>query len=54
MERIDKIISEQTHYSRKEIKKIISQGMVYVNNEKVKKPESKYDKNNIFIRINYY
>lgn len=52
MERIDKIISEQTHYSRKEIKKIISQGMVFVNNEQVKKPETKYDENNITIKIN--
>ena len=26
MERIDKIISEQTYYTRKEIKKLISQG----------------------------
>lgn len=51
MERIDKIISKQTHYSRKEIKKIISQGMVYVNNEQVSKPESKYDENNISIKI---
>ena len=52
MERIDKIISQQTHYSRKEIKKLISQGMVYVNNLRVKKPESKYDENNISIKIN--
>ena len=52
MERIDKIISEQTHYSRKEIKKLISQGTVYVNNEQVKKPETKYDENNITIKIN--
>ena len=40
MQRIDKIISKQTNYSRKEIKKILSQGMVYVNNQQVKKPES--------------
>ena len=52
MERIDKIISEQTHYSRKEIKKLISQGTVYVNNEQVKKPETKYDENNVAIKIN--
>ena len=52
MERIDKIISNQTHYSRKEIKKMISHKMVYVNNEQVKKPESKYDENNISIKIN--
>lgn len=52
MQRIDKIISEQTHYSRKEIKKMISYGTIYVNNEQVKKPESKYDENNISIKIN--
>ena len=52
MERIDKIISEQTYYTRKETKKLISQGMVYVNGEQVKKPESKFDENNISIKIN--
>ena len=52
MERIDKIISEQTYYTRKEIKKLISKGMVYVNGEQVKKPEIKYDQTNISIKIN--
>ena len=52
MERIDKIISEQTYYTRREIKKLISQGLIYVNGEQVKKPESKYDKTNISIKIN--
>jgi len=52
MERIDKIISEQTYYTRKEIKKLISKGMVYVNREQVKKPEIKYDESNISININ--
>lgn len=52
MERIDKIISEQTHYSRKEIKKLISQKAVYVNGELVKKPECKYDETNISLKIN--
>ena len=52
MERIDKIISEQTYYTRKEIKKLISKGMVYVNEEQVKKSESKYDETNISIKIN--
>ena len=52
MERIDKIISGQTSYSRKEIKKLISQGMVYINGEKVERPENKYDENNISITIN--
>ena len=52
MERIDKIISEQTYYTRKEIKKLISKGMVYVNGEQVKKSETKYDENNIELKIN--
>ena len=52
MKRIDKIISEQTHYTRKEIKKLISQGIVYVNDEQVKKPENKYDETKICIKIN--
>lgn len=52
MQRIDRIISEQTYYTRKEIKKIISQGLVYVNEEQVRKPESKYDENKIKIKIN--
>ena len=52
MKRIDKIISEQTYYTRKEIKKLISQGMIYVNQDKVNKPEQKYDETSISIRIN--
>ena len=52
MQRIDKIISDQTYYTRKEIKKLISKGLVYVNGEQVKKPESKYDETNISIKIN--
>ena len=31
IKRIDRIISEQTNYSRKEIKKMISMGIVYAN-----------------------
>ena len=52
MERIDKIISKQTYYTRKEIKKLISQGMIFVNGEQVKKAESKYDETNIIVKIN--
>lgn len=52
MKRIDKIISEQTNYSRKEIKKIIQQGKVYVNGKQIKNAEEKYDENNISIKIN--
>ena len=52
MERIDKIISKHTHYTRKEIKKLISQRAVCVNGEEVKKPECKYDESNISLKIN--
>ena len=52
MQRLDKIVSEQTYYTRKEIKKLISKGMVYVNGEQAKKAESKYDETNISIKIN--
>lgn len=51
MQRIDKIISEQTYYTRKEIKKLISQGKVYVDGKQVNKPENKYDEANISIQI---
>ena len=43
MKRIDRIISEKTDYSRKEIKKLISKGLVFANKEVVKHPEDKYD-----------
>ena len=52
MKRIDKIISEQTYYTRKEIKKLISQKKVYVNVALVNKSECKYDENNISLKIN--
>ena len=52
MERIDKIISEHTYYTRKEIKKLISQKAVYVNGEEVKRPECKFDENNVSIVVN--
>lgn len=52
MKRIDKIISEQTNYSRKEIKKMISQGLVLVNDISVQKAEDKFDEENIKIKLN--
>ena len=52
MERIDKIISEHTYYTRKEIKRLIFQRAVYVNGEEVKRPECKYDETNISLKIN--
>ena len=51
LKRIDKIISEQTNYSRKEIKKMILQGKVYVNGIQIKNAEEKYDENSISISI---
>lgn len=45
MKRIDRIISEKTDYSRKEIKKLISKGLVFANNSVVKHPEDKYEDN---------
>ena len=51
MKRIDKIISEQTYYTRSEIKKLISQKKVYVNEKVVLKAEEKYDESNINIVI---
>lgn len=52
MKRIDKIISEQTYYTRREIKKLISQGLVFANGEKVNKADDKFDENVLLIRIN--
>ena len=43
MERIDKIIGNQTEYSRKDIKKLILQKRVKLNGELVSKSEMKID-----------
>lgn len=51
IKRIDKIISEQTNYSRKEIKKLISKGLILVNDVIVKKSEEKFEEENIKIKI---
>ena len=51
MKRLDKIISEQTYYTRSEIKKLISKGVVFVNGMQAKKPETKYDETNVSIKI---
>lgn len=51
MERIDKIISNHTHYTRKEIKKLISQKAVFVNGKMVERPECKYDETDISLKI---
>ena len=41
MERIDKTISSQTNYSRKDVKKLILQKKISVNGKVAKKPEQK-------------
>ena len=51
MERIDKIVASQTEYSRKEIKKLIAQGKITANGEKVLRPEQKFDMDCINIVI---
>lgn len=51
MKRIDRIISEHTDYSRKEIKKLISKGLIFVNDKEVKHPEDKFE-DDISITIN--
>ncbi|MBR7149079.1 MAG: 16S rRNA pseudouridine(516) synthase, partial [Firmicutes bacterium] len=43
MERLDKVISNQTGYSRKEIKELIRKKRVTVNGEIAAKPELKVD-----------
>ena len=52
MKRIDRILSEQTNYSRKEIKRLVSKGLVLVNESFVRKSDEKYAEDNISIKIN--
>ena len=52
MKRIDRILSEQTNYSRKDIKKLVSKGEVLVNGNVVRKSDEKYAEDNISIKIN--
>lgn len=51
MKRIDAIISMQTEYSRKDVKKLISQKRVYVNGEFVSKSDIKIDEEKDVISI---
>lgn len=46
MERIDKIIATQTHYSRKEVKKLILEKRVLVNGKMISKFDIKVDEKN--------
>ena len=43
MDRLDKVISEQTEYSRKDIKKLVSSKRIKVNNEIILKSDMKVD-----------
>lgn len=52
LKRIDRVLSEQTNYSRKEIKKLVSKGLVLVNECVVRRSDEKYDEDNISIKIN--
>ena len=51
MERLDKIISSQTKYSRKQIKELIHQKRILVNNKIALKSDVKIDPNNTLIEI---
>ena len=51
MERLDKVISMQTEYSRKDVKKLILQKRVRVNNELISKSEEKVNENTDIITI---
>ena len=51
LKRIDRILSEQTNYSRKEIKRLVSKGLVLVNGSFVRKSDEKYAEDNISIKI---
>lgn len=52
MERIDKIISSQSNYSRKDVKNFIQKRMVMVNGNVVCDANLKIDENNSIIEIN--
>ena len=52
LKRIDRILSEQTNYSRKEIKKLVSKGLVLVNECVVRRSDEKYYEDSISIKIN--
>lgn len=52
LKRIDRILSEQTNYSRKGIKRLVSKGLVLVNGCVVRKSDEKYADDNISIKIN--
>lgn len=52
MQRIDKIISSQTSYSRNDVKKLIRKGLVTVNDSIIKKCDTIVDEETSIIKIN--
>ena len=52
MERIDKIISSQTHYTRKDVKSLIGKKQVIVNGDIIHKSDFKINPDNDLIEIN--
>lgn len=52
IKRIDRIISEQTNYSRKEIKNLVSKKLILINDKIIDKSDLKYDEDDIVIKIN--
>ncbi len=53
MERLDKVISNQTGYSRKEVKEILKGKRVKVNNEIIERPETKVDPKKDIIEMDH-
>lgn len=51
MERLDKIVSNQTGYSRKEVKDLVKQRRIIVNNETVTKSDIKIDPDKDLIKL---
>ena len=52
LERLDKIITSEGQYSRKEVKQLIREGKVFLNGEKAQSPEEKLDPSSAEIEIN--
>ena len=52
MKRIDWIISQQTNYSRREIKQLIIHHKVFANNKPVLRADEKFDEINVCVKIN--
>lgn len=51
MERLDKILSGTGRWSRKEVKDLVKMGRVEANGVVVKRPEEKYDREGLLLRV---